>query len=480
MKRRLALILAALLCLSACGKESVTETAHDPVENSAAAETEPAAVQDETEAEAVSSVNEYSEHLLDLTEEELMKKLGMSITEGGLSGSKDAISKRFDEYKELGITCVRIDTSWDTSTEGVWKMSGTTKNYLEAAREHGLLLKLILPTIMAPPSWISSKAGARLVDYNGRKSVNTVSYWYEGVNEYCACAVDAQMKAIADGGWQDVVGAVIIDMGPAGEPLYPPAWTQVSDGLSGNDNGAEVMWCYGDNAQADFRAKMAEAYSTIEAANEAWGTSYASFDEIEVPKPEEIKGKMWEDTLLWYRDTKRAFMSAQVDTFKKAAETYGLSTRPLIIYLPGAEFNAHQWKGCVKNGTAINQVKIFCDNEYAVTLAAEKGCVLQYTGITGTDGLRLTREFMYENGYGSIPVFGENAGDPGAAGNPKFLADIIVDYSLFGIDYTHSHYLYEEDGTPSRIHKALVSQLPVIAEHLENLDLTELPPAIKK
>ncbi|MBR3998698.1 MAG: hypothetical protein IKI93_10200, partial [Clostridia bacterium] len=203
MKRRLAMILAALMCLSACGNESVTENSTtSQTEHNAVTETEPADVQEETDA-AAESVIEYSEHLLDLTEEELMKKLGMSITEGGLSGSKDAINTRFAEYKELGITCVRIDTSWDASTEGVWKMSGTTKNYLEAAREHGLLLKLILPTIMAPPAWLSSRPGARLVDYNGRQSVNTVSYWYEGVNDYCACAVDAQMKAIVDGGWQD-------------------------------------------------------------------------------------------------------------------------------------------------------------------------------------------------------------------------------------------------------------------------------------
>ena len=480
MKRSIALILAALICLSGCAGESAVETASSaPEEKTPAAETVSAA--DETEADtADAEKTTYPEHLLDLTEEELMKKLGMSITEGGLSGEKSAISARFAEYRELGITCVRLDTSWDTSSEGVWKMSGTTKNYLEAAREHGLLLKLILPTIMAPPSWLSSREGARLEDCNGRKSVNTVSYWYDGINEYCAAAIDAQMKAIVDGGWQDVVGAIIIDMGPAGEPLYPPAWTQVSDGLSGNDNGAEVMWCYADNAQADFREKMESKYSTVESANEAWGTSYESFGEIAVPKPEEIKGAMWEDTLLWYRDTKRAFMSAQVDTFKAAAEKYGLSTRPLIIYLPGAEFTSHQWKGAVKNGTAVNQIKIFCDNEYAVTLAAEKGCLLQYTGITGTDGLALTRQFMYENGYGSIPVFGENAGDPGAAGNPKLLADIIKNYSLFGIDYTHSHYLYEEDGSRSRIGKSFVTQLPIIAEYLDSLDLSELPTALKQ
>lgn len=512
MKRLCLLILALLLCTS-CG---TGQSAPDKNETAAAGETEtsetPAGSQDpaadssaadlsvtdssvadssaadssvadssvaETAGEAAETV--YEDSLLPYTEEELMKKLGLSVTEGGLSTSRDAIFTRFAEYAAMGVTCVRIDTSWDTSVKGEWKLNASTKNYLDAARENGLLLKLILPTIMAPPSWISSEDGARLEDYNGRKSINTVSYWYDGIEEYCTAAVHAQLKALVDGGWSDVIGGIVVDMGPAGEPLYPPAWTQVSNGLDNSDNGEEVMWCYADNAQADFRVKMEEKYGDIAAANTAWDTSYASFADVSVPLPNTVRDTFWEDTLVWYRDTKRAFMSAQIDIFRSALETYGLSSRPLILYLPGADFTDTQWKNCVRGGNAIDQVKMCCDNEYTVQLAAEKNCLLQYTGITGVDNLRILRAFMFENGYGTIPVFGENAGDAFSAGNPKNLAKIVQDYGLYGIDYTHTRFLYEEDGvTQSRVGGIFVKQVPVLAEYLDTLDLTALPPALKE
>ena len=51
----------------------------------------------------------------------------------------------------MGITAVRIDTAWGSPSEGVWQMSDATRAYLDAAKKHGLKLKLILPTVMALP-----------------------------------------------------------------------------------------------------------------------------------------------------------------------------------------------------------------------------------------------------------------------------------------------------------------------------------------
>lgn len=412
------------------------------------------------------SHTETADALSEVNNMELTRRLALCITEGGVSNDRESIFRRFAEYRELGVTAVRIDTYWSSPSSGIWEMSDITCSHFEAAKEYGLLLKLILPTIMSPPAWISSEDGAKLVDYNGRVAVNTVSYWYEGLTDYTNTAIRAMLDVIVESGYADVIGGVVVDMGPAGEPLYPPDWTQAEQA------GEEVMWCYGDNAQADFRAEMQIKYVTIEAANKAWGSNYSDFADIDIPKPGEAKGELWRDVLTWYRDTKREFMAAQVDIFKAALADYGLANRPLILYLPGADFTEEEWEHCVEKGSASSGIRLACDNNYTVDLAAASGCVLQYTGITGVSELKLLRNYMYESGNGDIPVFGENGGGDGA--DLKLLRDIIVQNKLYGIDYTHCHYLYEADGETKNERYALFGEvIDELADFIEEVDLSE-------
>ena len=272
---------------------------------------------------------------------------------------------------------------------------------------------------------------------------------------------------------EDVIGGIIAGLGPAGEPLYPPAWTQGS-------GSEEVMWCYADNAQADFRAEMEKKYGDIDSANTAWGKDYGSFSEITVPKEGEVKGQMWRDVLEWYRDSKREFMAMQVRTFRAVMEEYEISHIPLILYLPGADYTEAQWESCVASGSTIPGIQFMCDNEFTVQLADEMGCILQYTGITGTAGLKLLRDYMFENGYADIPVMGENAGGSEPAAQAALLYDIITQYKLWGIDYTHSHWLYRSDGvTPSAMHTPFAQIVPKLASYLETVDIT-VPSPVKE
>jgi len=381
--------------------------------------------------------------------EELLRIMALSVSDGGLPTDRDAVFSRFADLASAGITAVRVDTSWNTSEKGRWEMTETTKNYLDAAKESGLMLKLILPTVMAPPEWLSADENTRLKDQNGRLSVNTVSYWYEDITAYSRMALESQLSAIVDGGWAEVICGIVVDMGPAGEPLYPPAWTQVASGLD-LGGGEEVMWCYGENAVADFRAEMQKLYGDIASANAAWGTEYASFGGVEVPKPGECSGALWEDTLKWYYLTKREFMENQTEVFSTVTESFGLGEIPLILYLPGADVTLRQWEGAVQGGNAVPGIKMACDNRFTAELAAKKGCVLQYTGINGVYSLGLLRTYMYSNGLESVPVFGENAGDAVSASDIIGLGDTVVNMGLWGIDYTHTRWLYEPDGVTRR------------------------------
>ena len=389
-------------------------------------------------------------------------ELALCITEGSVPLDRASINARFADYKAMGITCVRLDLYWKSVNDKA-VMENATKYHLEAARTYGLKVKLIIN----PGGTTHPDTDSKLIDASGRAAINAVSPWYADVGNYTRQHVSTYLGAILEAGYGDVIGAIVAGLGPAGEPLYPPAWTQ------GSGTSEEVLWCYADNAQADFRAEMEKKYGSIDRANAAWGRSYAAFSSVFVPREGEVTGQMWRDVLEWYRDSKREFMRMQVQVFREVMQELNVADVPLILYLPGADYTESQWENCVANGIANGGVKLMCDNQYTVQLADEFDCILQYTGITGTAGLKLLRNYMFENGYADIPVMGENAGGSKPDAQADLLYDIITEYKLWGIDYTHSHWLYEENGkTHSAMYAPLEAIVPKLAEYLKTVDIT--------
>ena len=53
---------------------------------------------------------------------ERLKRLALSVTEGVCPYDREGIFRRFAEYKELGIQCVRIDSGFYSPSSGVWQM----------------------------------------------------------------------------------------------------------------------------------------------------------------------------------------------------------------------------------------------------------------------------------------------------------------------------------------------------------------------
>ena len=431
------LLLCLCLCLGACGTvpaepaQSGTET-EGRTEAPSGTETEPA----ETEEPPMTQ---------DLS------PLALCITEGGVPLDAASVSSRFRDYRNLGLTAVRLDLYF-TQSGGKIRLETNSRNQFQAAKQNDLKLKIILN----PGGTAQSDPDSKLADYTGRTALNAVSPWYSGAETYTESFVRDRLKVILNEGYGDLIGGIVAGLGPAGEPLYPPAWTQ--------GGGDEVLWCYADNAQADFRTKMHEKYGTIEKANEAWGISYASFADVFIPKEGDFRGTYLRDVLEWYRDSKRAFMDMQVRVFTKVLGELGLSDVPLILYLPGADFTDAQWESCIKTGRLIDGIRFLCDNTYTVQLARTYGCLLQYTGITGTDHLRSILTYMHDNGYADIPVFGENAGGSLPDAQPVLLLNIIREYKLAGIDYTHCHWLFESDG---RTHSSLYSEFEGIVPELK-------------
>lgn len=407
---------------------------------------------------------------------ELMETIGLCFTEGHIANrSEEALQKRFRDYVNMGVKTVRYETQWVSLSKGKWSLSGESKDTLQAAIDAGLRLKLISPTIMVPQSWVTNNPDAAMINYNGVRATNTISYWYEGIYDYTSDAINCQLEKYAELGFLDHVDALIVDFGPAGEPLYPAAWTQTGD-LENPDNAATSMWCYGENAVQDFRETMLEKYGSVKAINGAWGTELASMDAFQMPLPGTVKGRRWEDILAWYLESKREFVEKQIQIFQDAVNTHTGGRVKLILYMPGASFTQAQWEECVKTGDATFAMLIGSENEFIVQMADKYDCLLQFTGLPGIGPLKQVRQWMYAEGYGHIPVFGENYADYASSCDPEALYQVIEDFNLAGLDYTFTKFLYEEDGvTPSEIYPKMEEALSKIESFIRGMEFNDVP-----
>jgi len=433
----------------------------------------------QTDSTTDTSENETTEVTVPNYDREVVETLGLCVTESLHNpGGQRGYELRFKEYVDMGIKTVRFETEWTSPGKGQWTLSDNSKAVISTAIESGLRLKLISPTIMNPPGrvpWVEQIPESKLISYKGNEAICTVSYWWDGIYEFTEDAINCQMKEYERLGYLDHMDGLIVDFGPAGEPLYPAAWTQGA-GLENPENENSLMWCYGDNAVADFKEKMLAKYGSIDKINEAWGTTFASMDQFRMPAPNTVKGQQWEDVLTWYIETKREFIEKQIQIFKKAVDQYSDGRIQLILYMPGAAFTQDEWKECVATGGTTFAIVIGSENEFIVEMAHKYGCLLHFTGLPTLSSLKQVRQWMYANGYGHIPVIGENVASLGAAQSPEGLYQQIEDFNLDGIDYTFTNYLWEENFvTLSSIGEEMKVTVPKIADFIKNTDFAKAP-----
>lgn len=355
----------------------------------------------------------------------------------------EKIEKRFALYKALGVDTLRIELDWRSlePAEGRWD-SAWIAPYLDLARSHGFRIKLIVGALMGPPRWfLDAHPDARITDEDGRTSANTVSYWYPGLHRLIEDKTVRIARIARSYGLLDAIDAVIPALGPAGEPLYPVPWTL------GPDVARQTYWCYDVHAQADFRARMRARYRTIAAANATWSTRFATWSDVRVLPPGERPGAYWEDVLTWYRDTKRAYVTWQIMSLRRA-----FPGKAILLYVPGTAYSEADWQDAVRTARGNDAIQMMADSFWILDTAARTNCQVQYTGCENAAEVARLRAYLDAKGTANLPMWGENAGTPGAANDPAHLADVVLRYRLVGLDYTHAHFVFEPDGvTPNRV-----------------------------
>ncbi len=396
--------------------------------------------------------------------------LGLCVTDILYSGNTAAKCRlNYKKYFNIGIRTIRLIPDWISSGKSDYRLTSACEEQIKIAASAGLRIKLVLSTVDTPPDWVYNIKDARFVDENGRESrQNCVSYWYDGLYDYVTDAVSSKLEYLNTRGLLDYVDAVVVSCGAACEPIYPADWTQ---------GGVSAMWCYGSNAQTDFRQFLSDKYIKVSTLNDAWGTAYGSIEEIEVPRPGQINGTAWNDVLTWYRDVKRLFVRHQTEIYKNEIQKVCGDRIKLILYMPGDAFTETDWKMAVNDSAMTSSgLMIMSENEYIVRIADEFGTYLQFTGLPMTASAKRVMNFIYSEGYEHIPVFGENTNDAGHASNPSSIVEVIKSLGMSGIDYTTSQFLFENGNylTQANTFCSLENSIPALKEYLLS-EHTETP-----
>lgn len=372
--------------------------------------------------------------------------------------SEAKIRERFDLYKSVGVDMLRVEFDWRSQeqTEGKWDSTRIAR-YLKLAKEYGFRIKLIVGVIMAPPRWYLDKhTDSRIIDQNGGHSTNTMSYWYPGLHKL----IDEKTKhmlGILDGiGIWDSVDYLIPSFGPAGEPVYPHPWTL------GPDFPVVTYWGYDPNGQISFRAEMRAKYRSVTKANAVWGTDFKSWDEVKVLQPKTKPGPYWNDMLTWYRDSKRRFVEWQIDSMLK----YAHGGKKVLVYVPGTGYTEQDWQEAVRTADGNDWIKLMADSKFLVDTAARKGCWLQYTGVDNAQEAANLRRYIDERKYPNVEIWGENAGYFVCAKDPIGLARTITRNDYYGLDLTHAHFVFQQDGvTPNEVFPDLKTAYALIKRY---------------
>ena len=364
------------------------------------------------------------------------------------------VERRFAIYKQLGFGLLRTGIGWWglERAEGQWNEPAALTRYFAAAIRNGFRLKLGAVALNAPPAWfLEAHPDAQIRDASGAYSKSSLSLWYPGLRPLLAEKTDKVVAYLAQMGALAAADYLFVDLGYANQPTYPLR-------SIGNCRGA-TPWFYDANARNAFGRAMRDKYSTLAATNRAWGTNFATWSEVRPPQPGEHPGSLWNDALAWYRDSKRAVDSWQVENYRRAVERHtSAGHRPtLIVMVAGAHIRPGEWDEAVRLGIPDCSLVIMSDSEFPLKLARDASCWLQYTGAENGSEAHYLKAVMHANNI-NIPMWAENAGRKDVAMNPRHLVDVIMEEGLYGLDYVNSRYLFESDGTTPNENSSLLEE----------------------
>jgi len=340
-------------------------------------------------------------------------------------------------FEKLGIGTLRTGVGWrGVESQAPGRGNTLDEAWLKLAMAGGFRLKLMIGSLSAAPGWfLNAHPDASIRDARGETIAGVLSPWWPSLNDLLAEKAEMVFAQVARRGLFEATDYVIVDLGTAGEPLYPAKLPS-------------RFWFWDVHSGAAFRAAMQEKYSDdLARANRVWQRAYARWSDVGIPIPGTERGPLWNDVLLWYRDSKRRVISQQVQLYQRLIEKYGSpASQKLIILVPGQHLTDAIWSAAVATGMGQASVNIMVDTEFLLETAHRERCWLQTTGCEVLAEDTYITRYLSGHGY-RIPVWGENAGGQ-PADNPHELATAILNSGLYGLEYIDSSHIVSAEGLP--------------------------------
>lgn len=216
---------------------------------------------------------------------------GMEITLGN-----DATESQALLFKQLGITSVESYVTWESveKEKDNWDWSRWDQQ-VEILKKHGLkwVPFLIVGPAYATPAWFRESeehVGAVCLEHNIESKIQSI--WNPHLRKWIERFLSAfSQRYLKTGVIESVLLGISGDYGEAIFPVWGGGWTFQIPGVYHTHPG---YWCGDRYAREAFKKAMRAKYRNINRLNEAWGTSFANFEEVEFP-PLIVEGGIRED-----------------------------------------------------------------------------------------------------------------------------------------------------------------------------------------
>ena len=336
---------------------------------------------------------------------------GMELTFGNDASAADAAL-----FKALSVSSVESYVDWAgvEPAQDQWDWSKWDKQVavLQAAGLKWVPF-LIAGPAYATPLWFQNSPDShvyRCLEYGKESKVQSL------FNPALRPQVERFLRAFAERYRETgVIESVLLGVtGIYGESIYPAGpeggWTARLTGEYHNHFG----WWAGDPyAAASFRKAMDGKYGRIKRLNAAWGTAYASFDEVATFLPEKAlndraradfvewyQQAMTEWAVFWVKSTRKVFPKTEIylctggDGTPALGADFTAQTAAIARYGAGVRITnegsdyAHNFSITREVGTATRHYGTFCGFEPASKVDA-KGVVARVYNATASGARQL-------------------------------------------------------------------------------------------
>jgi hypothetical protein len=246
----------------------------------------------------------------------------------GTGSINDSIARRF---KSLGVTSIESYVTWETCErdgEGQWDWSEWDKT-VQVLKDNNLqwVPFLILGPAYSTPDWFRMSEDhypCRCLEHGFDNQVE--SLWNPHLSKWIKRFLKAFAERYKDSG---VIESVLLGIqGDFGEAIYSVTggkWTYQIPGIYHNHEG---FWCDDPYALADFNKFVRKRYYDVKQLNNAWGTEFKNFGDIDFPgRKEKFRAfyklvhsgdpqarRRWIDFVDWYRAAMTDFSDWWMET----------------------------------------------------------------------------------------------------------------------------------------------------------------------